>query len=226
MDTHKIFTHETVNIPELLTETIEGKRYYVGLSGKKLPSVTTVLGAFYGDWVKDWRAAVGEEKANRISTQASLRGTAIHKICEDYIMNSPDYLKGHMPINIELFMKMRPHINRINNVYAVEAPLFSETIGVAGRTDCIAQFDGYPSIIDYKTSRKIKGEGDIENYFVQMTIYSLMFEDMTNIKCKQLVVIMGVDHEEPLVFVKQRSAYVAKAHEIISAYYKANTLPI
>ena len=131
-----------------------------------------------------------------------------------------------MPINIELFMKMRPHVNRINNVYAVEAPLFSETIGVAGRTDCIAQFDGYPSIIDYKTSRKIKGEGDIENYFVQMTIYSLMFEDMTNIKCKQLVVIMGVDHEEPLVFVKQRSAYVAKAHEIISAYYKANTLPI
>jgi genome maintenance exonuclease 1 len=223
---HKTFNHELVLLPDLVTETIDGKRYYLGAKGKKLPSVTSVLGAFYGDWVKEWRARVGEEVANKISAQASRRGTAIHKICEDYIMNKSSYLEDHVPVNIDMFNSMRPELHRINNVYSVEAPLFSETIGVAGRVDCIAHFDGYPSIIDYKTSKKLKNVEDIENYFVQMTLYSLMFEDMTNIKCKQLVVIMGVDHENPLVFIKQRADFVKKAHEVVSSFYKNNQLPI
>jgi genome maintenance exonuclease 1 len=141
-------------------------------------------------------------------------------------MNSPSYLEGHVPVNIQMFNTMRPELHRINNIYAVEAPLFSETVGVAGRVDCIAQFDGYPSIIDYKTSKRLKTKEDIENYFVQMTLYSLMFEDMTHIKCKQLVVVMGVDHEDPLVFIEQRAKYVQKAHEVVSTFYKNNKLPV
>jgi hypothetical protein len=216
----KTFNHEFVSLPELLTESIDGKRYYVGTNGNKLPSVTSILGTIYGGWVHEWRAKVGEEVANKISQQAATRGTAIHKLCEEYILNKPDYLKGHVPVNIEMFSKMKKELHRINNVYAIEAPLFSEKTRCAGRVDCIAQFDGYPSIIDYKTSRRIKTKEDIESYFVQMTLYSLMFEDMTNIKCKQLVVIMGVDHEDPLVFIADRKEYITKAAEAISNYYK------
>lgn len=216
----KTFNHEFVSLPELLTESIDGKRYYIGLNGNKLPSVTSILSTIYGGWVHEWRAAVGEEKANKISTQASRRGTAIHKICEDYLLNKPEYLKNHVPVNIQMFNTMKPELHRINNVYAIEAPLFSEKIGCAGRVDCIAQFDGYPSIIDYKTSRRIKEKEDIESYFVQMTLYSLMFEDMMNIKCKQLVIIMGVDHENPSIFIVDRKDYISKAAEAISNYYK------
>lgn len=216
----KTFNHEFVSLPELLTESIDGKRYYVGTSGNKLPSVTSILSTIYGGWVHEWRAKVGEDVANKISAQAARRGTAIHKMCEDYIMNKPEYLKDHVPVNIQMFNSMKPELHRINNVYAVEAPLFSEKVRTAGRVDCIAQFDGYPSIIDYKTSRRIKSQEDIESYFVQMTLYSLMFEDMTNIKCKQLVVIMGVDHEDPSVFIVDRKEYISKAAEAISNYYK------
>lgn len=216
----KTFNHELVSLPELLTESIDGKRYYVGTSGNKLPSVTSILSTIYGGWVHEWRAKVGEEKANKISAQAARRGTAIHKMCEDYILNKPDYAKEHVPVNVQMFNSMKPELHRINNVYAIEAPLFSEKVRTAGRVDCIAQFDGYPSIIDYKTSKRLKSKEDIESYFVQMTLYSLMFEDMTNIKCKQLVVIMGVDHEDPLVFTVDRKDYISKAAEAISNYYK------
>jgi len=98
--------------------------------------------------------------------------------------------------------------------------LFSEAVGCAGRVDCIADFDGIPSIIDYKTSRRIKTSEDIESYFIQMTLYSLMFEDMTGIKCKQLVVIMGVDHEDPLLFVVKRKQYMERAAEVLTTFYK------
>ena len=216
----KTFKHEFVTLPDLQTETIDGKRYYIGTNGKKLPSVTSILGAVFGSWVHEWRAKVGEEVANKISTQAATRGTAIHKLCEDYILNKPDHLKGHVPINTMMFNQMKQHLHRIDNIYAVEAPLFSEAVGCAGRVDCIADFDGIPSIIDYKTSRRIKTSEDIESYFIQMTLYSLMFEDMTGIKCKQLVVIMGVDHEDPLLFVVKRKQYMERAAEVLTTFYK------
>ncbi len=220
----KTFQHKFVSIPELQTESINGLRYYVGTNGKKLPSVTSILGRIYGGWVDEWKASVGEEVANRISRQAATRGTAIHKLCEDYIRNDPNHLKGHVPINIEMFSKMKKHLHRIDNIFAIESPLFSEATGCAGRVDCIAEFDGIPSIIDYKTSRRIKTEEDIESYFVQMTLYSLMFEDMTSIKCKQLVVIMGVDHEDALAFIVNRKNYVKRAAEVIQTFYKDASL--
>lgn len=216
----KPFKHEFVTLPDLQTETIDGKRYYIGTNGKKLPSVTSILGAVFGSWVHEWRAKVGEEVANKISIQAATRGTAIHKLCEDYILNKPDHLKGHVPVNTMMFNQMKQHLHRIDNIYAVEAPLFSEAVGCAGRVDCIADFDGIPSIIDYKTSRRIKTSEDIESYFIQMTLYSLMFEDMTGIKCKQLVVIMGVDHEDPLLFVVKRKQYMERAAEVLTTFYK------
>ena len=94
--------------------------------------------------------------------------------------------------------------------------LYSEAIGLAGQVDCIAEFDGIPSVIDFKTSLKLKKEEWILSYFEQCTAYSLMYEDMTGIQARQIVVLISVDHEpKPQVFVKKRGEYVKGLYDKI-----------
>lgn len=154
---------------------------------------------------------MGEEEANRISGRASRRGTKFHSLMESYISNQEkDSFLNHnvMPDMKMAFNQMLPIVNRIDNVHYLETMLYSETLGLAGQVDCIAEFDGVPSVIDFKTSLKLKREEWILNYFEQCTCYSLMYEEMTGIKAKQIVVLISVDNEDPQVFVKQRSDYI------------------
>lgn len=215
-------TFNYVNHDHYLTalkrEQYNGKRYYVTPNGKKLPSVTTFLSHFKGDSIAKWRKKVGEEEANRISTRASTRGTKFHSLMESYLKNEDQstYYNHVMPDMKLAFRNMLPILDRIDNVHYVEAMLYSEIIGLAGQVDCIAEFDGVPSIIDFKTSTKPKREEWILNYFEQCTAYSLMYEDMTGIKARQIVVLISVDHEpEPQVFVKNRSQYVPELYNKI-----------
>ena len=113
-----------------------------------------------------------------------------------------------MPDMQQAFRQFVPIVDRIDNVHYLETMLYSETLGLAGQVDCIAEFDGVPSVIDFKTSLKTKREEWILNYFEQCTCYSLMYEEMTGIKAKQIVVLISVDNEEPQVFVKQRKDYI------------------
>lgn len=208
----KTFKHiNTQPLCELKREEYNGKRYYVSPNGKKLPSVTTFLSHFKGDSIQKWRKKVGEEEANRISQRASTRGTKFHSLMESYISNEKGFLaeKNVMPDMQHAFLNMKPTVDRIDNVHYLETMLYSETLGLAGQVDCIAEFDGVPSIIDFKTSLKTKREDWILNYFEQCTCYSLMYEEMTGIKCKQIVVLISVDHEpEPQVFIKNRKDYL------------------
>jgi genome maintenance exonuclease 1 len=204
---------------------VEGKRHYLTPSGKKLPSMTTVLGSFEKAGIIKWRKKVGEDKANSISKRASIRGTGFHKIIENYVGNKHEgLLKDQMPDMVEAFRDIRSIIDRIDNVHYLEASLFSELVGVAGCCDCIAEFDGIPSVIDYKTSLKPKKEEWIQNYFEQATGYSLLYQDMTGIRIPQIVVIIAVDYEEPQIFVKQRKNYVESLYEKIKTYYEENRL--
>ena len=197
---------------ELKREEYNGKRYYVSPSGRKLPSVTTFLSHFKGDSIKKWRQKVGEEEANKISTRASRRGTKFHSLMESYISNQErdSFLNEKVMPDMKLaFNNMLPTLDRLDNVHYLETMLYSETLGLAGQVDCIAEFDGIPSIIDFKTSLRLKKEEWILNYFEQCTCYSLMYEEMTGIQCKQIVVLISVDDEqEPQVFVKQRGEYI------------------
>ena len=160
------FIHEPIKLDyaDLKTETKESGRTYLDPDGHTYPSITTVLSILSRDAIIAWRNRVGEEEANRISRIASQRGTKVHNVIEKYIDNNPDYLDGVMPHNIQTFKDIQRHIDEnLNKVYSIEAPLYSKHLGVAGRVDCVGQWNGKDSIIDWKTSRKEKKKEWISN---------------------------------------------------------------
>lgn len=198
-----MFTHvdHGIVLPKLTRETTESGRKYFTPEGNAYPSITTVLSILSKQAIIEWRKRVGEEEANRISRQAAGRGTAVHKLAEDYLNNVEDWKSKHMPANIASFMDIKRILDeRVNNVWMQEEFLYSDKLKCGGQVDCIAEFDGELSIIDFKTSRRVKKEEDITSYFIQMFFYAAAFLERTGIPIKQGVVIMAVDGNEPLVF--------------------------
>lgn len=205
---------------KLEREEADGKRFYVSPTGKRLPSVTTFLGHFKKASIVAWRKRVGEEEANKISAKASRRGTKFHSIMESYLNNEENIIKEDwMPDVKASFYNMLPTLDRIDNIHYIETMLYSEMLGLAGQVDCIAEFDGVTSIIDFKTSNKLKKEEWITNYFEQCTCYSLMYEEMTSIQAKQIVVLISVDGEvQPQIFVKHRKEYIPELFNKIKEF--------
>jgi len=212
----KIFEHEFYTPFKLERVVIDGKRHYVTPEGGKYKSVTTILDEKLDkSSLIEWRKKVGEEEAKRISTQAANRGTAIHNIAEHYLLNNESYPTGSMPANIDTFKKLRPIIDeRIGKLFGLEYFVYSDRLKTAGATDCIAEFDGVNSIIDFKTSKKLKKEEWIESYFLQATCYAMMVEERLPLVIPQIVILIAVDHEEPQVFVKPKLGYIKKVEEI------------
>lgn len=211
------FTHKDFQLEELNTETIDGKRFYVTPKGK-LPSITTVLSILSRDAIKKWRERVGEAEANKISTKASRRGTSVHEMCEHYINNDLDP-KKYLPNDRETFNSLKPILDtHLDNIYAQEVPLWSEYLGVAGRVDCIGEWDGRIAVIDFKTSRKLKKKEYISNYFQQCAAYAVMWEERTGIPINKIVVVIAVDGEEPQVFEERRDNYIHECVETIARY--------
>jgi genome maintenance exonuclease 1 len=198
-----MFTHvdHGIVLPTLTRQTTESGRKYFTPEGNAYPSITTVLSILGKEEIIAWRKRVGEEEANKVSRQASTRGTAVHKLAEDYVDNKPDWKGKHMPSNIATFNTLRPILDaRLNNVWMQEAFLYSDKLKTAGQVDCIGEWDGVLSIIDFKTSKRVKKEEDITNYFIQMCFYAAAFLERTGIAIKQAVVVMAVDDNEPLIF--------------------------
>ena len=138
-------------IPKIESQTFpDGKRYYVTPEGKKLPSVTTVVGAQKKQSILEWRKRVGEEVANKISRQATSRGTNMHTMCEYYLNNETKPPDNVMPDAKEMFISIKPYLNKINNIHYQEVGLWSNELGLAGRVDCIGEYDGVLSVIDFK----------------------------------------------------------------------------
>ena len=214
-----MFNHMNVEIPEIKTETINGGRYYVTPSGEKYPSITTVLSILSKKAIMEWRKRVGAEEANKISTQAARRGTNVHQMCEDYLNNKTYITEKTMPVDKEMFATLKPILDeRINNIHTQEATLYSDYLGVAGRVDCIAEFDGRLSVIDFKTSRKLKKKEWISNYFQQASAYCVMYEERTGIPIDQIVILIAVDDEQPQVFIEKRDNHIHDCIETIALY--------
>ena len=200
------------DLQKLPRRNVNGQRLYETPDGSFYPSVTTITGQMTKKAIQEWRARVGEKEANRVTKKASSRGTSIHKLCEHYILNNMDDVKV-MPSNKEMFDAMSNHLrDHVDNIHGVESFLYSDFLRTAGQVDCIAEYDGVLSVIDFKTSKKRKPESWIQNYFVQAAAYSFMFEERTNIQIPQLVIMIGVDGEdEPQVFTKntkERNQYL------------------
>lgn len=196
------FDHKELNLPKLQRETIDGVRYY-NVPGKedllKLVSITSVISNYKKDFFNKWRERVGVEEADKITRKATSRGTDMHTLVENYLLNAPE-LPTVQPLSQHLFYIAKPALNRINNIYALEGSLYSEFLGIAGTVDCIAEFDGELSIIDFKTSAKPKPREWIEGYFVQCCAYACMLHEMTGLSVKKFVIIMACEDGEVEVY--------------------------
>jgi ATP-dependent exoDNAse (exonuclease V) beta subunit len=221
-----LFVHEEVDFgySDLEYAPEYEKRHYRVPNGKAYPSITTVLSILSEESIKQWKERVGEEEAKKVSYRAATRGTAVHEIVEKYIDNDENYKDGYMPNIIGSFLDIKPILDsRIGKVYAQEAPLYSDYLGLAGRVDCVAEFDGKLSIIDFKTSRKPKKAEWITNYFIQESAYAIMWEERTGIPIKQIVTIITVDCNEPQVFIEDRDNWDKKLIETINEYKRRNS---
>lgn len=215
------FTHKPIDLgyKDLICETLETGRTYETPKGAKYPSITTVLGILSKNSILEWRKRVGEEEANRISRRAAARGEEIHKMAEKFMNNEMLNVKDYLPHLWHTFSTIRPILEkRINNIVLQEQPLFSNHLGVAGRVDLIAEFDGVLSIIDIKTSKRVKEKEDIHSYFMQETAYAIMFEELTKIPITNIVTIMTIDENEPRVFKEHRDNWVEPLQQTIKEY--------
>ena len=170
-----MFNHVDLSLPSLDRETIDGVRYYKVPDEEeliRLVSITSVTSHFNKEIFVKWRKRVGEEEANRITKKATSRGTDMHTLVENYLLNIPELPKVQ-PISDFLFKISRSTLNNINNIHALESSLYSKELGIAGTVDCIAEYEGELAIIDFKTSAKPKPEDWIEHYFVQCMAYGL-----------------------------------------------------
>lgn len=213
-----MFNHcPPTELEELLTETKSGRRHYI-VGKNSYPSITSILGAFPKPGIEKWRKRVGEEEANRITKRSTQKGTNVHAIIEDYLNNKE--IKTDNYFALENFNSVKPYLNQINNIHYLECPLYSNQLKVAGRCDSIAEFDGTLSIIDFKTSRKLKREEWIQDYFFQCSFYSAAYYELTKIKAKQIVIIMAVENEEPQLFKKEVKDYLKPTISKIRKYYE------
>ena len=218
MKTFDILDYGFESLP---TENIDGKRYYVTPTGEKYPSVTSVTGLMNKESIKKWRKRVGEEKANKISTQAARHGTSAHQLFEDYIRNDnfEEKFKSAMPTTQQAFITVEKLLNQIGTVHALEAPLFSHELQLAGRVDCIAEWHGKLSVIDFKTSAKPKNPEWIQNYFIQETAYAKMFEELTGKEVHSLITMIAVSDGTSQLFIEEPSSgYVDQLQELRSQY--------
>lgn len=224
-----MFNHVQINLPQKLDRIeIDGTRYYLvpGEKEQKLVSMTTVTSFQKRQSIMEWRNKVGHETANRISRQASSRGTDLHTLVEHHLKN--EKLPEVQPLSHFLFNFAKSSLSNINNIHALETPLYSLKLGVAGTVDCIAEYtgeNGKPelSIIDFKTSKEPKPREWIEDYFVQAVGYACMLYEHTGLIVKKLVIIMSCENGECKVYEEyDKSKYIRKLNQYIQEWKAAN----
>ena len=216
---HRDDFDDSFECPEI--QIIDGKRFYVTPDGSAYPSITTILSLQDKPGLDKWKKNVGEKEAKRISQESMRIGTAVHQMCEIYLNNLVVKLDKSEKVIRDTFNRMRFLLGNIDNIVGTEITLYSDLLRVAGTADCIAEYNGIPSVIDFKTSRKPKKEEWIDDYYMQTFAYKLMFEEMTGIEIKQVVILIAcVDQFDVQVFKKPASdsdKYLTKLVKIMKA---------
>lgn len=202
----KHFNHVNIDLPSIKQVNLESKRLYETATGNKYPSVTTVLSAHNKDAIIAWRKRVGNEEANRISVAATRRGTKIHSIIESYLKNEDRPIENNLDLN--RFISLEPYLENIDNIHVQERALYSDHLRLAGTVDCIAEYDGRLSVIDFKTASKAKKKEWILSYFMQCAAYAIMYEERTKRPITNLVVMISVEDDAPQIFFEKRDNWV------------------
>lgn len=220
-----MFTHigTSAPLPELQVKTLPtGVRHYTTPEGEQYPSITTLLGHEEKPWLENWRKMLGKEKADRENKRARDRGNNIHELIERYLNNEEDFMKGYKSEYVRGFNQLKFRLNHIDNIRASECALYSDTLRVAGRVDCVAEYDGVLSIVDFKTANNNRDRDMVQDYFLQCTAYAIMWHEMTGESVEDITILMSVEKGMvPLVFQDKIDKYVKPLLKRIDEYYKA-----
>ncbi len=216
-----MFTHtdSQISIPKLLTQNKDGFRYY-SVDGKSYPSITSVLSILGKDGIRTWRDSIGHDVADFETRRAATRGIHFHKICENYLYNKNilDYRKK--VLSYGLFNLVKHEIDRIDNIHGMEKTLYSHDLKLAGRVDCVAEFDNILSVIDFKSANKEKSPQILENPLLQETAYAIMWEELTDTPVEQIVTIVACENGETQTIIEKPKFYKEKLESVIDQFHK------
>jgi genome maintenance exonuclease 1 len=204
-------------LPKTKGKKIDGFRFYE-IDGKHYPSITTVLGISKSKELQKWRDSIGEDVANWEMRRAAKRGTATHNLIEQYMKGETPSERSVLPLG--MFRLIKPYVDQINNIHALETIMYSKKLTIAGQVDCIAEYNGKLSVIDFKTANKERQESWIENYFLQTCAYAMMYEELYGTEINQLVILIAGEDGSMVPFVKERKPYEEKLGIAIQGFYK------
>ena len=217
----KKFIHDFLKPLEIKQLNEDGVRHYLTPEGNRYPSVTTVLSAMSDkSGILEWRQKVGENKANQITNRAAARGTKVHALLEDYVLNKDIDLKKQMPVNTMLFNQVKTYIDKhIDVVLGSEISLYSDILKTAGKCDLVCKLGKSIAVVDFKTSTNSKREEWINNYFLQATTYALMLEERYKINVPSFSIIIAVENDNLQVFNRLTSYYKDEVNETFKSYH-------
>jgi len=208
---------DETKLPKTKGKRTDGMRFYE-VDGKAYPSITTVLGAQPKPGLDAWRKNVGEEAAKWEMARAARRGKTTHTLVEQYLKGETPSTRDVLPLG--LFALLKPYLKQIDNVHCLETILYSKKLTVAGQVDCIAEYNGKLSVIDFKTANKERNDAWNENYYIQTTAYSIMYEELFGTPIEQIVILMASEDGAARAFVKDRKEFEPKLEEAIKYFYK------
>ena len=204
-------------LPKTKGKRIDGFRFY-NIDGKNYPSITTVLGIRKTEQLKGWREKIGEGVANWEMGRAARRGKSFHTLVEQYIKGETPSIRDVLPLG--LFKLLKPYIDQIDNIHLLEAIMYSKKLTVAGQVDCVAEYNGKLSVIDFKTANKERQESWIDNYFLQTTAYAHMYEETFGTPIEQIVILIASEDGTTQSFIKNKADYEKELGEAIQSFYK------
>ena len=211
-----------VDLDKTILPTAKGKnqdgfRFY-SIDGQNYPSVTSVLGVKKKKELANWRQSIGEDVANWEMGRAARRGKSTHTLVEQYLKGEPLTERSVLPLG--LFKLIRPYVEQIDNIHMIEQVMYSKELGLAGQCDCIGEYNGKLSVIDFKTANKERQESWIDNYFLQTTAYAQMYEETFGKNIDQIVILLASEDGSVQNFVKEKKDYMSPLMKSIDEFYK------
>jgi genome maintenance exonuclease 1 len=220
---HVGFGGRNLPVPKLQQINENGTRVYATPDGSRYPSVTTILSELGREGLDRWRDRIGHEEAARIGARAAARGTKLHMFTEHWLQNDQSVFTGIDLIGQHFFEEFKPLLTSIDNIHCLETKLYSHHLRLAGTVDCIAEYNGQLSVIDFKTASKPKRHDWIHSYFMQTAAYAIMYEELTGIPVPQLVILVAVEDSEPQVFTEPRNRWTQGLIDCRNIYEKSLT---
>ena len=194
-----------------------GFRFYQ-IDGKNYPSITSILSIQKKEGLEKWRKNVGEEAAKWEMARAARRGKATHTLVEQFLKGQPQTINDVLPNG--MFRLLKPYLEQIDNIHCLEKIMFSHKLTLAGQVDCIAEYNGKLSVIDFKTANKERIDSWNTNYYLQCTAYAIMYEELFGKPIEQIVVLQAGEDGSCHSFVKQKKDYLSQLEKDIKSFYK------